>query len=45
MPDKKRSNKEFELYLKAMLNQNYPKVKYQSPDAWRARAAKSSGSS
>jgi len=45
MPDKKRSNKEFEAYLKAMLNQNYPKTKYQSPDAWRARAPNSSNSS
>jgi len=40
MSEKKRSNKEFEAYLKAMLNQDYPKVKYQRPDAWRRRASK-----
>ena len=40
MPEKKRSREEFETYLKAMLNQDYPKVKYQSPDAWRRRAFK-----
>ena len=44
MPEKRLSNKEFEAYLKAMLNQNFPKVKYQSPDAWRARASKNSNS-
>ena len=38
MPEKKRSREEFEAYLKAMLDQDYPKVKYQSPDAWRRRA-------
>ena len=38
MPEKKRSREEFEAYLKAMLNQNYPKVKYSNPDAWRQRA-------
>jgi hypothetical protein len=42
MPEKKRSRKEFEAYLKAMLEQEYPKVKYQSPDAWRQRAFKKS---
>ena len=40
MPRKKRSKEEFEAYLKAMLNQDYPKVKYQSPDAWYRRANK-----
>jgi len=40
MPEKKRSIEEFEAYLKAMLDQDYPKVKYQSPDAWRLRATK-----
>jgi len=42
MPEKKRSREEFEKYLKAMLNQDYPKIKYQSPDAWRRRAFKKS---
>jgi len=42
MPDKKRSGKEFEAFLKAQLEQDYPKVKYQSPDAWRLRAIKKS---
>jgi len=37
MPKKKRSREEFEAYLRAMLNQDYPKVKYNSPDAWRKR--------
>ena len=40
MPEKKRSREEFEAYLKVMLEQKYPKVKYQSPDAWRIRAFK-----
>ena len=40
MPEKKRSKEEFEAYLKAMLNQKYPKVKYTNPDAWRLRALK-----
>jgi 5-methylthioribose kinase len=40
MLEKKRSREEFEAYLKAMLKQDYPKVKYQSPDAWRRRAFK-----
>ena len=38
MPEKKRSREDFEAYLKAMLDQDYPKVKYQSPDAWHQRA-------
>jgi len=42
MPEKKRSREEFEAYLKAQLNQDYPKIKYQSPDAWRIRALKGS---
>jgi len=42
MPEKKRSSKEFEEFLKAQLEQDYPKVKYQSPDAWRIRALKGS---
>lgn len=40
MPEKKRSKKEFEAYLKAVLDQDYPKVKYQTPNAWRRRAFK-----
>ena len=40
MSEKKRSKKEFEAYLKEMLDQDYPKVKYQTPDAWRRRAFK-----
>jgi len=40
MSEKKRSREEFEAYLKVMLDQDYPKVKYQSPDAWRLRAFK-----
>jgi hypothetical protein len=32
--NKKRSRKEFESYLKAMLKQDYPKVKYQTPERW-----------
>jgi len=40
MADKKRSREEFEAYLKAMLDQDYPKVKYHSPDAWYKRALK-----
>jgi len=39
MPDKKRSREEFEAYLKAMLEQDYPKVKYSNPDVWRLRAS------
>jgi hypothetical protein len=42
MPEKKRSREDFEAYLRAMLNQDYPKVKYQSPDVWRLRAFKKS---
>ena len=42
MPEKRRSREEFEAYLKAMLNQDYPKVKYQTPDAWITRVKKSS---
>ena len=30
----KRTKEDFELYLKAMLEQDYPKVKYEHPDAW-----------
>ena len=40
MPEKKRSREEFEAFLKVMLEQKYPKVKYQNPDAWRIRALK-----
>ena len=40
MPEKKRSRVEFEAYLKAVLEQNYPKVKYSNPDAWRLSATK-----
>jgi predicted RNase H-like nuclease (RuvC/YqgF family) len=32
---KKRSKEEFEVFLKDMLNFDYPKIKYQNPDAWR----------
>jgi hypothetical protein len=39
MLKKKRSREEFEAYLKAMLEQDYPKVKYSNPDAWRVRAS------
>jgi len=42
MPEKKRLREEFEAYLKAVLDQDFPKVKYQSPDAWRLRASKES---
>ena len=38
MPEKKRSREEFEAYLRAILNQDFPKVKYVNPDAWRKRA-------
>ena len=38
MPKKKRSREEFEAYLKATLDQDYPKVKYTNPDAWYRRA-------
>ncbi|MBN2603965.1 MAG: hypothetical protein JXA91_07540 [Candidatus Thermoplasmatota archaeon] len=39
MPEKKRSKEEFQAYLRAMLEQDYPKVKYNSPDAWRRKIA------
>ena len=42
MPEKKRSREDFEAFLKVMLEQKYPKVKYQNPDAWRIRALKGS---
>ena len=45
MPEKRRTREEFEAYLKAMLNQDYPKIKYQNPDAWQARANKKSRTS
>ena len=45
MREKRRSKEEFEAYLKAMLNQDYPKVKYSSPDAWRQRAIRKNRSS
>ncbi len=45
MPEKRRTREEFEAYLKAMLNQDYPKIKYQSPDTWQARANKKSRTS
>jgi len=32
---KKRSKEEFEAFLKDMLDFDYPKIKYQNPDAWR----------
>ncbi len=41
MPEKRRSQEEFQAYLKSMLNQKYPKIKYQNPDAWQAKARKS----
>jgi hypothetical protein len=34
MSRKKRSRKEFELYLRKILEQDYPKIKYQNPDSW-----------
>ena len=40
MGEKKRSREEFEAYLRAVLNQDYPKVKYTNPDSWRQRASK-----
>jgi hypothetical protein len=40
MKEKKRSKEEFEAYLKFVLDQDYPKVKYQSPDAWRLKVTK-----
>ena len=45
MPEKRRTREEFEAYLKAMLNQDYPKIKYQRPDAWQTRANKKSRTS
>ena len=33
-PHEERSRKDFETYLKAMLEQDYPKTKYNNPDAW-----------
>lgn len=41
MSQKRRSQKEFEAYLKAILDQDYPKIKYQNPDAWKAKVRKS----
>ena len=41
MPQKRRSQEEFEAYLKALLNQDYPKIKYQTPDAWQVKVKKS----
>jgi len=31
----KRSSKDFQLYLRALLCNEGPKVKYQNPDGWR----------
>lgn len=42
MPEKKRSKEEFLAYLEALLNQNYPKIKYNNPSAWRNRPSKES---
>ncbi len=44
MPKKRLSKKEFDAYLKALLEQDYPKVKYQTPDCWRQRAYRKSSS-
>jgi hypothetical protein len=33
-PHEERSREEFKTYLKAMLEQDYPKTKYNNPDAW-----------
>jgi hypothetical protein len=33
----KLSQKDFEKYLKVMMNQDYEKVKYKNPSAWRTR--------
>ena len=38
MPEKKRSREEFEEYLRKVLDQEYPKTKYNSPDSWHMRA-------
>jgi chromosome segregation ATPase len=32
---KKRSKEEFEAFLRDILDFDYPKIKYQNPDAWR----------
>ena len=40
MGEKKRSREEFEAYLRTVLNQDYPKVKYCNPDSWRQHASK-----
>jgi hypothetical protein len=42
MNEKRRSKEDFEAYLKAMLNQKYPKVKYSNPDVWRQHTYKKS---
>ena len=39
-PPEKRSREDFETYLKAMLEQDYPKVQYSNPDSWRQKARK-----
>ena len=33
----KRSKKDFETYLKVILENEYPKVKYNNPDAWQMK--------
>jgi len=33
----KSPKKDFELYLKTMLEQDYPKIKYEKPDSWRRK--------
>jgi len=35
MPPKKLSRKDFDALLRALLESDGPKVKYQNPDAWR----------
>jgi len=37
---KKRSKEEFEAFLRDMLDFDYPKIKYQNPDAWRQEPTK-----
>jgi hypothetical protein len=39
MPEKKRSDKEFQEYLHSFFANDPLKVKYQQPDAWRKRPA------
>jgi hypothetical protein len=40
MPKKKRSQEEFETFLKAMFAKDTLQVKYQNPDSWRVNPKK-----